>query len=93
MSATYCPTKIVYDVNLLGSGSILFGSAQLDRPAKLMPITLPSLLKSGPPEPPEVVCDVLSLPFDPHELLSRVRSQLRNKREFGGSWIQFRHSC
>src|ERR1700736_4920745 len=23
--------------------------------------------------------DVLSLPFDPHELLSRVRSQLRNK--------------
>ena len=24
--------------------------------------------------------DVLSLPFDPHELLSRVRSQLRNKR-------------
>src|SRR5580765_2018330 len=30
--------------------------------------------------------DVLSLPFDPHELLSRVRSQLRNKSaadEFG----------
>src|SRR5438309_5877638 len=24
--------------------------------------------------------DVLSLPFDPHELLSRVRSQLRSKR-------------
>src|SRR6202790_4032284 len=28
--------------------------------------------------------DVLSLPFDPHELLSRVRSQLRNKPFAGG---------
>ena len=27
--------------------------------------------------------DVLSLPFDPHELLSRVRSQLRNKAHRG----------
>ena len=28
--------------------------------------------------------DVLSLPFDPHELLSRVRSQLRNKSDADG---------
>src|SRR5690242_221897 len=36
--------------------------------------------------------DVLSLPFDPHELLSRVRSQLRNKSAADESRERLRHA-
>src|SRR4029077_20485402 len=36
--------------------------------------------------------DVLSLPFDPHELLSRVRSQLRNKSTADDSRERLRHA-
>ncbi len=36
--------------------------------------------------------DVLSLPFVPHELLSRVRSQLRNKSAADGLREQLRHA-
>jgi hypothetical protein len=48
------------DAYLIRSFAYLTGTARFDPPkslstAKFMPITFPSRLKSGPPEPPEVV--------------------------------------
>ena len=76
------------DAVLLGADALRLDGchllSQIKGSAQTQDIRVMILSPGGPAERIRGIClgadDVLSVPFNPHELLSRVRSQLRNKR-------------